>query len=450
MQPSHLTPLRMLTTVLALALMPAVARSQSGTPAPMEPLKQQDARLAAVSSAMSKTKNPNWTAIAPDGAKVAWTVSGRQGTQIHLTSVADPDVAKETMISTGSSATNCTSNSPVWAPDSTSLAFLSTCGEKSDTSEQAQVYLWSMATGTSKQLTHVTGAIESLAWSPDGRSVGFLFVENATRSAGALAAMKPWSGVIGEDGVEIQRVGVVDVASGTFSQVTPTALHVYEFGWSPDSKALTYVAAAPPGENNWWVAQLYTQTIQRPGMQDLTAAAGGTYEPRVVFDPAKTHGELHGLQIAVPRWSPDGSQIAFIGGLMSDQGATGGDVYVIPAVGGEPKNLTPGRPATPIWLTWKGKGELVVHEDARGKTHLFGLDVATGKESKEADLTLSQAIGSGGDQGQHLGGGHGSDRGGAELVRRGAGNMGGADRGAEADHPPERRAEAGWWQDGVD
>ena len=103
--------------------------------------------------------------------------------------------------------------------------------------------------------------IDSLTWSPDGKAIGFLFVENATRSAGALAAMKPWAGVIGEDGVEIQRVGVVDVANGSFSQVTPATLHVYEFGWSPDSKHLVFVAANPPGENNWWVAQLYTEDI---------------------------------------------------------------------------------------------------------------------------------------------------------------------------------------------
>ncbi len=77
-------------------------------------------------------------------------------------------------------------------------------------SGQDQVFIWSKKTGQSKQLTHVTGGIESLAWSPDGKSIAFLFVENATRSAGALAAMKPWAGVIGEDGVEIQRVAVVD------------------------------------------------------------------------------------------------------------------------------------------------------------------------------------------------------------------------------------------------
>ena len=51
----------------------------------------------------------------------------------------------------------------------------------------------------------------------------------------------------------------------------------------------------------------------------------------VILDPGTVEGPLHGLQIAVPRWSPDASQIAFIGGLMSDQGATGGDLYTVAA-----------------------------------------------------------------------------------------------------------------------
>ena len=53
-----------------------------------------------------------------------------------------------------------------------------------------------------------------------------------------------------------------------------------------------------------------------------------------------------GMQIAVPRWSPDGKTIAFIGGLMSDEGSVGGDVYAIPAAGGDPRDLTPGMNAS--------------------------------------------------------------------------------------------------------
>jgi dipeptidyl aminopeptidase/acylaminoacyl peptidase len=171
--------------------------------------------------------------------------------------------------------------------------------------------------------------------------------------------MRPPSGVIGEDGIEIQRVAVAKVAAPGFFKPAPAApqmaspanLHVYEFDWRPDSKGFAYVAADPPGENNWWVAKLYTQALGE--------------EPKVVFAPATAEGPLHGLQIAVPRWSLDGKDIAFIGGLMSDQGATGGDVWIIAAEGGAPRDLSAGRPTTAVWLEW-GSGDLLFASELAG------------------------------------------------------------------------------------
>src|SRR5205807_10648331 len=39
------------------------------------------------------------------------------------------------------------------------------------------------------------------------------------------------------------------------------------------------------------------------------------------------------FQVAVPRWAPDGKSIAFIEGLMSDEGNHGGDLFTISADG---------------------------------------------------------------------------------------------------------------------
>ena len=76
------------------------------------------------------------------------------------------------------------------------------------------MFIWSRDKGTSLQLTNLKGIMDQAAFSPDGKSLAFLFTENATRTAGALAAMKPWSGVVGEDGVEVQRVFCVDTLTG--------------------------------------------------------------------------------------------------------------------------------------------------------------------------------------------------------------------------------------------
>src|SRR5258708_1194580 len=210
----------------------------------------KDARIGALIETLGKTKTPSFAAISPDGTTVAWAVRAREGSQIQLTDVSNPDPSKEKVIGTGSSATNCGSSEPKWSPNGEWLAFVSDCTADTEKPGQDQVFVWSKKTGESKQLTHLVGMMDSLAWSPDGKAIGFLFVENATRSAGALAAMKPWAGVIGEDGVEIQRVGVVDVTKGSFDQVTPATLHADEFGWSPDTKHLVIAAADPPGANN--------------------------------------------------------------------------------------------------------------------------------------------------------------------------------------------------------
>ena len=243
-----------------------------------------------------------------------------------------------------------------WEPDSKALAFFSDCAQPG---EQNDLYISQLDDSASRRITDLKGFAKALAFSPDGSKVGFLYVEGATRPSGALAAMKPPSGVIGEDGLEIQRVAFAetDSAAPSVVQVTPAKLHVYEFDWAPDSKSFAYVAADPPGENNWWVAKLYTQTL------------GGA--ATAILTPAQVSGSLRGMQIAVPRWSPDGKAIAFIGGLMSDQGATGGDVWVVSAAGGQPRDLSQGRPTSSAWIEWGGNDHLYVSELAGGNSQLI-------------------------------------------------------------------------------
>ena len=382
---------------LALLSLATLSRAQSGSPAPMQPLATHDPRLEKITEAMHKSKSPTWVSLSPDGATAAWTLRRSEGTQIHLTEVANP--AKDTILKV-SGREDCASEAPVWSPDGTALAFTSTCTPKSEKADQEQIFLWTRSTGKTRQLTHLTGNLDSLTWSPDGKSIAFLFVENATRSAGALAAMKPWSGIIGEDGVEIQRVAAVDVSDNGFAFLTPSDLHIYEFDWAPNAHQIAFVGSNPPGENNWWVAKLYTEDLigvtTKSGTPNTNNSSYLTDHKSVVLDPTTISGPLHGLQIAVPRFSPDGSQIAFIGGIMSDQGSTGGDIYLVPSKGGEPKNITPNRPYTPVWFSWVNSDTLGVAEDAKGSSHLFAYDISSQKESGQYNVTLPDTVRAGG------------------------------------------------------
>ncbi len=389
------------------------AAAQSGKPEPMALLKEHDARVGALLDMLEKVRTPTTAAISPDGAYVAWTVRGISGSELHITGLAPEgsaqDGAWERVISpdTIGNVTNgkgglCSGSSPVWSPDGKMLAFLSGCKEvdgRWQSSQQDELFVWTLADNGMKQLTHVTGNIDDPAWAPNGKAIGFLFVENATRTAGALAAMKPWSGVVGEDGVEVQRVAVVTVADAETKQVSPSNRHVYEFTWAPDSKHIAYVAADPPGENNWWVAELWTQDLTPLG------AIHGTLPKtlHMILSPSTVSGSLHRLQIAVPRYSPDGKQIAFIGGLMSDQGSTGGDLYVMPASGltpplsSEPKDVTPNRAASIVNFEWTSDTQVRLAEHVGGDSHVALYDLTTGSDVPGAlNVTFPESIGSGG------------------------------------------------------
>jgi dipeptidyl aminopeptidase/acylaminoacyl peptidase len=345
---------------------PSIASSVSVGPATDLTTKQTAAKSASpaanrkivrILEQLGRTHWPQQAAISPDGKTVAWVArQDKTGSRIHL---ARLEGGKDERVLTAStpSQKDCSEGSVAWSPDSQQIAFLSDCQSAS----QKQLFV-APADGSAapRKLTSATGFMHQVAWSPDGQQIAFLFVENATRPAGALAAMRPAVGVISAANLaEVQRVAVVQVSSGAMRLLTPANLHVYEYDWSPDSQAFAYVAAAPPGEDNWWVAQLYTQREAQPQPQ-----------PQAILRPT--------MQIALPRWSPDGKEIAFIGGLMSDQGVTGGDIYRVPATGGTPQDMTPGRASTPAWIDWRSNSTLLFTEFVDGQPRIAQLDTATG------------------------------------------------------------------------
>jgi dipeptidyl aminopeptidase/acylaminoacyl peptidase len=346
-------------------------------------------------------------AISPDGKRLAWVSGSRGGGEIRVAPLAD--IGKSERVTAALTPDQrCREREIRWSPDSATLAFFADCARPN---EQSDLYLSRLDGSPARRLTQLKGYVESPAFSPDGKSIAFLYVEGATRPAGALAAMKPPSGVIGEDGLEIQRVAVAPAdatAPATPAIVSPKNLHVYEFDWSPDSKSLAYVAADPPGENNWWVARLYTQAMGNTSGEPEREVGTGTSvgapsfsrslrkgwetEPKPILAPAEVPGPLHGLQIAVPRWSPDGNAIAFIGGLMSDQGATGGDVWIVPAAGGQPRDLTPNRPTSPAWIEWDGNRSIFVSELAGGDCRLIRLSLQADPSASGLSATAGSPV----------------------------------------------------------
>ncbi len=282
--------------------------------------------------ALAATRSISEAAIAPDGKRVAWV---QDATDIF---VSDGEAAPLRLAE---------GHDIAWSPDGRTLAYIGTSG----------LYIVEVGGDSPKRLAELKGHAGDPRWSPEGRAIAVLFAENAPEAAGPLQPSSRETGVIG-DHVHNQRIAIVDVATGVLRQVSPAELHVYEYDWSPDGKAFAATAAPGPGDDNWFIAKLYT----------FDAATG---KANVVAKPAR--------QIAEPRWSPDGARIAYISGLMSDEGSTGGDVYVVPAAGGEPRNMTPGMEASASSLAWLDAERLLLSEHVDGDSGFAILDLVKGK-----------------------------------------------------------------------
>ncbi|MBQ4856387.1 S9 family peptidase [Rhodanobacter sp. B2A1Ga4] len=367
-----------LTLSLSLLAFALASQAFAATPA-------VDPRIEQVLTQLGKAQSIQAVAISPDGQQLAWVIERDDKPAIE---VADVDGHHVRRVSAAARPGACAESGIAWAPDSRRLAFVSNCSVDLTSTKAMQNAIYLADTRGSDapaRLAELKGYVRALQWSGDGKSLGFLYVAGATRHASAVTAAKPAAGEIGVSGLEVQRVASLDVSGGTVRELTPAGMYAYEFDWSPDGSRIAYTAAPPPGDNNWWIAKLYVQ----PAQADAHAA--------VLVDPANAEsGSLHGLQIALPRWSPDASRIAFIGGLMSDQGATGGDIYAVPANGGALVNLTPGIKVTPSWLRWTSPQSMLVSQVSNGQSQLADYTVsATRAQQQRVYFTVPASIGDG-------------------------------------------------------
>lgn len=333
-------------------------------------LLAEDTRIESLQKSLGSVSRFRETAISPDGSRLLWVEGGRRGGSIFRADLAGKGPKRISAIQ-GDDGSIANEHSAAWSPDSSRIGFLSDAQASSEEHGQLQLFV---ASGNSvKRLTSWKGFLARPKWSPDGKQIAVLFTEDAPRVAGPTEAITPDSGVV-EDKIFEQRLAIVDAETGKSRILTPADMYVYEFDWSPDGKRLVYTAAQGNGDNNWYIANLYTIDI-----------AGGAQ--RLLLSP--------GMQVAVPRWSPDGKTVAFIGGLMSDEGINGGDIYFVPAEGGEPRDVTPGRKSSPAWLQWQPNGQLLFTEHIDGGSAIATLNPSTGVT--ETLWRGDEQIGSGGD-----------------------------------------------------
>ena len=254
------------------------------------PVRAQDANarhaparrhaLDQILSSLNRGRTIGQVAVSPDGKRLAWLESG----QIRVAPL--DNLAHSQRVTAASPGQSCVESDFAWSPDSAALAFLSDCA---DPGGQTDLYLSHLDGNPARRLTDLHGDVDAPAFSPDGKASP----SSMSKAPPVPPALSPPrtapSGVIGEDRhrdpARRHRSPPTPPARRP-SLLTPANLHVFEFDWSPDSKSLAYIAADPPGENNWWVAKLYTQSVAaRIRLRVPQVARFGTWDSRTRIPP---------------------------------------------------------------------------------------------------------------------------------------------------------------------
>jgi len=230
----------------------------------------------------------------------------------------------------------CWPSSPAWSPDGGHLSFaLRTPGSHA----YALYEVGPRATKPTRVLSF-SGTITDLKYGADGR-LAVLAIENARKEVGATEAGAAIAGDLDAAPAE-QRIATL--AHGKLEWASPANLFVYEYDWRPNGGGFVGTAAPGDGDSNWWVAKLYAFTAHG--------------EAQLLYTPVDAR-----QQLADPRVSPDGKTVAFIAGIMSDFGSTGGDVHTIAldsaaALDVAALDVAPGLAASATSLAWSCGGTL--------------------------------------------------------------------------------------------
>jgi len=292
--------------------------------------------------------------VDPDGRRVVFvvadaTVEHKASSPLSRLWLLDTDGGEPVRLSAGP----WTDDLPRWSPDGATLAFRSDRGERG----KGQLYLLRGSAAEAEPLHAFDGGINAIHWSPDGRTIAVVATDPPVRESEGRGEARDW--VLFEDEHRYERIWLVDVVSGAVRRLTEPDLQVWELTWSPDGRSIAALVSDLPYQWAWYRARLAR----------IEVADGSV---RTLYAPSR--------QLARPAWSPDGRWIAVVTSTWSDPGMTGGNVVLVPAGGGDARDLTPGQPRSHLDLHWLPGSETLLTaalERNRAAVCAVGLDGET-------------------------------------------------------------------------
>lgn len=317
----------------------------------------------------------------PASGRVAFTGS-------RLDAVVGPPVSRVVVVADGRlvdvGPVDGSTRAPRWSPDGSRLAFTTDRRLRG-----ANQIAWVDADlDDVSEGPVVDGAIESLSWSPSGRSLLAVVADLGAEQAGAMgsgripvaeadrpartdAQVRSFPGVppVGE----WRRAWTVDLDAGSAACVAPSGPCVWEAAWA-DESTLVAIVSERPEEDAWYGAHLSTIDI-----------ATGAETVLVTSD----------RQLGLPVGWPDGSRVACVEAPCSDRTLVAGRVVVVDHESGRVERLDLGLDATHLHVLDDGRllvsglvgmatRVVVVDPETGDVTNIWDTDETVGPRQPEA------------------------------------------------------------------
>ncbi|MFZ5916547.1 MAG: S9 family peptidase [Chloroflexota bacterium] len=257
--------------------------------------------------------------LAPDGQTVAYTVARveteneppQERTAIWLLSLA---TGKTRQLTAGTAS----DTNPRWSPDGRHIAFLSTRDKK------PQLYLIAVDGGEARPLTAMKqGVGGGPEWSPDGKFVAFTAGPEAEPPDAAMP-YRLSRHIYRFDGLGYlqnawQDIYLIAVEGGEPRRLTDEPCQKSGLVWSPDGREILFLAALFPDSHRTYPD---LRAVDLEGQVRQIVAGWG--------------------EILSAAWTPDSKRVAFVGVPAERPIGSQNDLWVVEGGGGEPQCRTAG------------------------------------------------------------------------------------------------------------
>jgi len=296
--------------------------------------------------------------LSPDGRQVLYVRTGadwkKNGTVSHIWRIGT-DGAGDVQLTTGTSG----ESSPRWSPDGSLIAFLA---DRSDEGPR-QIFLMPASGGEGRPLTSHATAAGSIQWSPDGAWLYFTAPED--RTAEEKAKQKDKDDVFAYD-ENYQQVHLwrVDVATGKEERLTEGDFSVLGYTLSRDGTMIAHHRAPDPLYGDFEKGEVWVMRADGSGAVQLTH---------------------NGVTEGGAELSPDDRWVLFTADSRADLGESyyNTNLFVVPAAGGEIRELAPGSGLGLDGATWSADGsQIYVLANAGVRDEVYRIPAGGGELTK--------------------------------------------------------------------